>query len=118
MIGPQDALGDPVLRTPITGIAFGCARGGFGGCHDHINSESHQFGSETGKSLDPPVGGPEVDDNILTLDIAQLAQALIKSLGEGRPSRSNMQIADPRDPAYRLHRGGERRGDGSSQRGQ
>jgi hypothetical protein len=29
-----------------------------------------------------------------------------------------MQIADPRDPAYRLHRGGERRGDGSSQRGQ
>src|SRR5258708_3793007 len=49
-------------------------RRGFCGRNDHIHLETDQFGSETGKLIDPLLGGPELDGDVLTFDIAQLAQ--------------------------------------------
>ena len=47
---------------------------------DHVNLEPDQLGREFRQALGLPLGGPELDDEVLALDVAELAKPLAEGL--------------------------------------
>jgi len=89
---------------------LGCSRRVIGGRNDDVDVETDQFGREAGEPIRPPLGVPVLDDHVLAVDVAQLAQPLLKGLEERCGARiSPRQISDPVHPGL-LPDGHERRG--------
>jgi len=80
--------------------------------YDDIHVETDQFGREAGEPVELSLGVPEVDREVLALDVAELAQSPLKSLIERRdPGGRGRQHTDPPHPSLLLRLGGERRGE-------
>src|SRR4029434_8392263 len=79
------------------------------GRHDDVNIEPNQLGREGWEAIEPALRPSLFEGDVLSLDIAQPAQALPKCLGErrGDSGRIEPQDAYPRD-FLRLLRLGER----------
>jgi len=59
-------------------------------CHDRINLGSDQIGHEVGEAIVPPLGPPVLDDDVLTIGVAELAEALAESGQEmGRRAKTS-----------------------------
>src|SRR5262249_3854265 len=57
------------------------------GHYDDIHVQSDQLRREAGEPVGPSLGVPEVDGEVLALDVAQLVQSLLQSLIDGRGAR-------------------------------
>src|SRR5262249_23176792 len=70
--------------------------------HDHIRLDPDQIGDQLGEPTVPPVGPPVLDDDVSTLDVAELAEALAKRVDqiafEGK--RRIAEVADMRNPGW------------------
>jgi len=91
-----------------------------GGYDDDVRLESQAFDGEGGKPLASVIRGEVVDGDGLPIHIAQVAQALEERVKSARLRRTwiERKEAETRDPSRRLRPGGERRGEGTRQRGQ
>jgi hypothetical protein len=79
------------------------------GHYDDIHVQADQFGSEAGEPVGLSLGIPELDGEVLALDVAQLVQPLLKSLIDGCGARiAGRQYTDPVHLRL-LGAGGERR---------
>ena len=83
------------------------------GRQDELHLQSDQFGRERGQPIVAVLREAVLDDDVLALDVAVLAQSLEKALDQERPAlaRADAQKADPVDLPGRLRLGGERRGE-------
>src|SRR5262249_21386423 len=81
-------------------------------CHDRVHLDSDQIGNESGKAIVPSPCPPVLDDDVLTLGVAELVEALAESGQEiffkGR--RRVAEVSKTRD-ARLLRLGHERRGE-------
>jgi len=88
------------------------ANGGAATGHNHVHLEPDQLGRQVGELLGSPLRITGLQDEVLTLYIAELTEALPEGLdveiGEGRASA---QPPDLVPFSRRLYRGGERRRD-------
>jgi hypothetical protein len=93
---------------------------------DHIHVEPHEFAEEVGQALCLPLGGAPLDHDVLALHVSQLMQAFQERTKNGTSRlwpghvggrRSSEEDADP-PHLPRLRLSGERRGEGTGQRGQ
>src|SRR5262249_5671816 len=85
--------------------------------HDQIHFQPDQLRGDTGKPLVPPLCVSEFDDEVLALDVTQLAQSLLECLVYGCLARiAGGQDSDLRFWLLRLR--GVWRSQGTSQRGQ
>ena len=50
-------------------------------CHDHVHRETNQLCREVGQQIEVTLGTPRLDDDILTIHVAEIAQAI----GDGLP---------------------------------
>jgi hypothetical protein len=50
--------------------------------HDDINLERNQFGRESGEPLELPLGISVFNDDVTTLDVAEVTQSLTEGLGQ------------------------------------
>jgi hypothetical protein len=86
--------------------------------HDHVDLEEDEFGREIGEPLGPPVSPSLLDDDVLALDVPELAQPVPKRLEVDRESLRSWCVAEVPDAPH-LFRGlrfsGERRRDGTTQ---
>jgi hypothetical protein len=78
---------------------------------DHVDREPDQFGGELGQSFELPSCPAELDDEILSLHVSQVAEAVAKRLRVlGVSSRRvASEIADAGNLPGRLRLGDERR---------
>src|SRR5262249_46438195 len=74
---------------------------------------SNQVRREGGKSLDPSFGTPELQANVLAVDVAEAAELLHEGVEETWIRRD--QDANPRELSRRLRLDSERRGEHCSQ---
>jgi hypothetical protein len=99
-------------RTRGGGLPSGLQRDLRPGSHDDVNIQAHELGGEGGKPSDIASSVPELDDEILALDVPQLAQTLDHGLVEGRGPRIDRgKDSDGGHPSRCLRLGGERRGE-------
>ena len=88
--------------------------------YDEVHLEPDQLGRQVGQPVDPTLRISIVDDNILALNPPELAQPLperveqVRPIGRGRQAKKTY----PRHLPRLLRLGGERRGEGTGQRGQ
>src|SRR5215831_6091803 len=67
-----------------------------GGHHDDIHVQADHLRREAGKPIGPSLSVPELNDEILALGVAQLAQSLFKGLKYPCRARiTGRQYADP-----------------------
>ena len=98
--------------SPIVVVACSAARAaGVFRRDDEIKFEPDQFARQPGEPLHPPVCGSVLDDDVLALDLSDLAQALPEGVDFSRgPGRSIEQVPDTGDVTGRLRMGNARRG--------
>ena len=53
--------------------------------HDHVNLETDQLGSEGRESLGLSLGESHLDDQVLSLDVAVVAEALLEGIPTSGP---------------------------------
>jgi hypothetical protein len=84
-----------------------------GSRNNDINPETHELGREVRKTIDVAVRKAIVDDDVLALDPAQVAQPALECVGHTlrRVARGNGEVADSVHPPHRLGLGGKRRGE-------
>jgi hypothetical protein len=80
-------------------------------CHDHLNLEPDQLGHQVGEPLFPPLRIAGLNDKVLALDIAEVAQPLPEGLQSwiGIAGRAGLEPTDPIHVRRRLGGGGKRR---------
>jgi hypothetical protein len=89
----------------LGGQGLGCASG-----HDDINLERNQFGRKSGEPLGLPLGISVFNDDVATLDVAEVTQSLEEGLGQvGSSGQVGRQEAYSSDLGRLLGLGGERR---------
>src|SRR5262245_7326866 len=89
---------------------LGGTRREISGCKDDIHLETDQLGREVREPIDLSLGVPELDGEVLAVDVAQLAQPLLKGLEKCRSTRvRTRQVSDPVHLAF-LRGGGKRSG--------
>jgi len=86
-----------------------CPSGSATVCKDHFNLKTDQLCGEIGEPLEllcPTI----LDDEVLSLDVAEVTQLLAKGLGERTGASPRRDVADPVDLGRRLrYRGSQRR---------
>src|SRR5262249_4014106 len=58
------------------GYGPGCPRYQVAGCHDDVRFETDELGDDVSESLEPSLGRPALEDEILTFHVAESPQAL------------------------------------------
>jgi len=90
---------------------FGC---GWGSRHDHIDLEPNEFSRKGGKAFDIVAVISTLDDDVLAVDVAELAQPLEECApdmpGLWARHRSATEYADSKDLRLQLRLGDHRRG--------
>ena len=84
---------------------------------DDVNSETDKLSGKLGESFGSPICASKLDDEILTLDVAQFSEALPEGLAKmrGCRGRDDKKVTYPRQAVFRLRFSGERRGDEKSE---
>jgi hypothetical protein len=81
--------------------------------HEHVRLPPDELGGQLGKTLIVPLSPPELDEEVLALDIAEISQCCPEGLHlagiAGRRGRA--QEGNPVDLPRRLCLSGERRGE-------
>jgi hypothetical protein len=49
-------------------------------CHNHLDVETDKLGRQMGQMVCPPLGPTVLDDDVLPLDVAKVAQTLLECL--------------------------------------
>ena len=72
--------------------------------HDDIHLEPHELGGELGKTVIPTFRKAKLDDDILALDVTQVAQSRPECIDARGPCRrrGHSQKPNPRDRRSRL----------------
>src|SRR5206468_4977836 len=100
----------------------GCLLGGKGsGCahgHDDINFERNQFGRKSGEPLELPLGISVFNDDVATLDVAEVTQSLTEGLAQvGARSQVGRQVAYSSGRGGLLGAGGPRAEESTEEKG-
>src|SRR6202022_1254174 len=83
---------------------------------DDVRLETDQLRGQRGQTLAPAQLIPPVDDEVLSLDVAEVTKPLAEGLRRERVGRIEIQQdTHARNPPRLLRPGGERRGDQASQ---
>jgi len=64
------------------------------GSHDHVGFEADQFGDNVAESLEPPLGRPALQDEVLPFHIAEGTQALHERSDEGADGLGSNDLRD------------------------
>jgi hypothetical protein len=102
------------------GQGLGCPQYQVAGGHDHVRFEADELGDDVPESLEPSLGRPALEDEVLPFDVAEGPQALherssgdVDGLGSRhlRDRRRGEDEADAVDLPCLLRPGGKRRGE-------
>ena len=107
---PDPTASATLVMTTGYRIRRGCLLRGEGARHrmrhDDIHLEPDEFGGELGKTVILAFGKAKLDDDILALDVSQVAQSRPECIDAWGPcrGRGHPQKPDPRDDRGRLLR--------------